>query len=92
MPEQAVVHIQSAMSLSNNPSLGQLVGSIPIRRNLPEPSKRDEFEWSQVCQRRRRSASNPLHLQWQSATKAINNSESPAKEKHVRSKRECRAV
>ncbi|CAF3807694.1 unnamed protein product [Rotaria sp. Silwood1] len=49
-------------------SLNQLVTNIPVRRKAADQVERDKFEWSQ----------------WQSATKAINNVESPAKEKHVR--------
>ncbi|CAF2143422.1 unnamed protein product [Rotaria magnacalcarata] len=49
-------------------NLSQLVTNIPIRRKAADQVERDKFEWSQ----------------WQSATKAINNVETPAKEKHVR--------
>ncbi|CAM2715790.1 unnamed protein product [Rotaria socialis] len=49
-------------------NLNQLVTNIPIRRKAADQVERDKFEWSQ----------------WQSATKAINNVETPAKEKHVR--------
>ncbi|CAF3906000.1 unnamed protein product [Rotaria sordida] len=49
-------------------NLNQLVTNIPVRRKAADQVERDKFEWSQ----------------WQSATKAINNIESPAKEKHVR--------
>ncbi|CAF0778826.1 unnamed protein product [Adineta ricciae] len=49
-------------------NLNQLVTSIPIRRKAADQVERDKFEWSQ----------------WQSASKAINTAESPAKEKHVR--------
>ncbi|CAF1396130.1 unnamed protein product [Adineta steineri] len=49
-------------------NLNQLVTNIPVRRKAADQVERDKFEWSQ----------------WQSATKAINSIESPAKEKHVR--------
>ncbi|CAF0888214.1 unnamed protein product [Adineta ricciae] len=60
------------MSVNKNRStlvnLNQLVLNIPIRRKLTEQDNRDKFEWDQ----------------WQSTTKAINNVEVPAKEKHIR--------
>ncbi|CAF3294935.1 unnamed protein product [Rotaria sp. Silwood2] len=60
------------MSVYNHRSsivnLNQLVTNIPVRRKAADQVERDKFEWSQ----------------WQSATKAINSVETPAKEKHVR--------
>lgn len=52
-------------------NLNQLVTSIPVRRKAADQVERNTFEWNQ----------------WQSASKAINSTETPAKEKHVRSKR-----
>ncbi|CAF1321791.1 unnamed protein product [Didymodactylos carnosus] len=49
-------------------NLQQLVTNIPVRRKAPDQLERDKFEWTQ----------------WQSASKAVNNLETPAKEKHVR--------
>lgn len=49
-------------------NLAQFVSNIPVRRKLIDQNDRDKFEWNQ----------------WQSATKSMNNVESPVKEKHVR--------
>ncbi|CAF0927204.1 unnamed protein product [Didymodactylos carnosus] len=49
-------------------NLQQLVTNIPVRRKAADQVERERFEWTQ----------------WQSASKAVNNLETPAKEKHVR--------
>ena len=68
-------------------NLNQLAMSIPIRQSLLHHSNRDEFEWSQVSRMQHTYVQSValLSLQWQSATKAINSTESTVKEKHVRS-------
>ena len=74
-------------------NLNQLVTSIPVRRKAVDQVERDKFEWSQVgANKFFRNSFNFSSLQWQSASKAINNTETPAKEKHVRSKTICRGV
>lgn len=69
-------------------NLNQLVNSIPVRRKAADQVERDKFEWSQVYNLffSILQKYNYFIFQWQSATKAINNIESAAKEKHVRSK------